>query len=167
MEVGAAVGFRLGARRWWIASALLELGLCGYGLALVAGEIAESFERNGEIALEVGAVGFGLGEALADGEGLLEVGLGGFGLALVVGEVAEVPERDEEIALEVGAVGVQLGRRLGAGGWRRLLEERLGGFGLALGRERVRAPSLSKETESSRWSPAWSGSASASLLRMT
>ncbi len=41
-----------------------------------AGEIAEFVVGDEEVALEIGAVRFGLGEAFADGEGFLEVGLG-------------------------------------------------------------------------------------------
>jgi len=39
-----------------------------FALAKGAVEVAESFVRDGEVALVVGAVGFSVGEAFGDGE---------------------------------------------------------------------------------------------------
>jgi hypothetical protein len=57
----------------------------------------------------IGAVGFGLGEAFADGERFLEVRLGFFVFAEIAGDVAEFVVREGQVALEVGAVGFGLG----------------------------------------------------------
>ena len=66
--------------------------------------------RDGEVALPLGVVGVGLGQAFGDGEGGLE-GVERVGeLALGHEHVADLAMRDGEVALPLGVVGVGLGQ---------------------------------------------------------
>ena len=82
-----------------------------------------------KLALEVGAVGFGFGEAFEDGERFLEIGLGVFVLAEPAGEIAKPIVGNAEVALKVGAVGFGLGETFRDG--ERFSEMSLGCFALA------------------------------------
>ena len=67
-------------------------------------EIAHSLVGDGEVALVVGAIRFGLRQLFSDGEGLEKGEAGGFALAEVAVEIAHVVIGDGEVALVVGAI---------------------------------------------------------------
>jgi hypothetical protein len=63
--------------------------------------IAEAMERDNQISLKVGAIGFLLGEALGNVQGLLEKGAGLLALAEGTQEIAHFVVGDGEVAQEV------------------------------------------------------------------
>ncbi len=83
----------------------VEVGLGHLTLADSAGEISKPVIRSGEVALEIGAVRFGLEEKFVDGFGSLEVGQGLLALTEAAGNIAECVIETPEFTLEFDSVG--------------------------------------------------------------
>jgi hypothetical protein len=70
--------------------------------------IGEAMERENQISLKVGAIGFLAGEALGNVQRLLEKGAGLLALSEVTQEIAHVVVADGEVAQEVGAIRISV-----------------------------------------------------------
>jgi hypothetical protein len=91
------------------AEALIQVDGGRLAITLSQRQHPEPFVGDGEVALVVGAAGFGFGEAAADVEGLLVEASGVVALAERLVEVAEPLVGDGEVALVVGAAGFGFG----------------------------------------------------------